>query len=95
MTRPPQPSKAVVDSWEKSDTVSPFFWVTATGVQQDANMGFHTIKVDGVPVRVLQNKSGVKCMDVLRYFQEVCTLTKTWGLIRKTLSTSSGTPGKS
>ena len=95
MTRPPQPSKAVVDSWEKSDAVSPFFWVTATGQQQDANMGFHTIKVDGVPVRVLQNKRGVKCMDVLRYFQEVCTLTKTWGLIKKTFSTSSGTPGNS
>ena len=94
MTRPPQPSKAVVDSWEKIDTVSPFFWVTATGVQQDANMGFHTIKVDGVPVRVLQNKRGVKCMDILRYFQEVCT-DQNLGVDEKTFSTSSGTPGKS
>ena len=76
ITKPSQPTKAFAE-WKATDCVNPFFWVTPTSIEEDANRVFRTVgdvDEDGTKFQVLINKRGVKDKTALHYYKEAAAV---------------------
>ena len=69
MAKPPQPSKANVADWADNDSVNPYFWITTTTEQTEANMVEKTVKHDHISFTILVNKRGVEKFELLQTFR--------------------------
>ena len=68
MTKPSQPIKAF-NEWKDTDVVVPFFWVTPTSDEGEANMICKPYVQGDVTITIMTNKKQVPRMTPLRYFQ--------------------------
>jgi hypothetical protein len=88
ITKPHQASKGSVAEWGKEDQIIPFFWVTTTAVEHEANMTFKHVNVDGTRIPVLTNNRIVKRMNVLQYFKEAAVKTPLEGVLSTATSSA-------